>query len=312
MRDLYIRLGINTSASLQEIRAAIQSCGDPTLKEDATEVLLSDGRRKTYDQVHAALTDIGTLRAKLGLAHGENWQGSETQDFNKGGRAQSSANKAFNKKIKRKNVKVRAKSFFRTVIEIVSPLVVVALVAGGVIYYKSANHDSAPTSASQANTPDVKAAQKSKASGSTLQNINEPLRKPTFNEPKLALPATGFVKRHTDKSAEAPLQIKTSAGANYLVRLEDLASGKNAMEVFVRGGTTVEIEVPLGTYQLKYASGKNWYGTTHLFGPETAYNKADTPFRFYIEGQRISGYTVTLYRVQDGNLRTSQLNPKDF
>jgi hypothetical protein len=84
------------------------------------------------------------------------------------------------------------------------------------------------------------------------------------------------------------------------------------MEVFVRGGTTVEIEVPLGTYQLKYASGKNWYGTTHLFGPETAYNKADTPFRFYIEGQRISGYTVTLYRVQDGNLRTSQLNPKDF
>lgn len=287
MRDLYKRLGINASAPPQEIRAAIRSCGDPKLKEDATEVLLSDGRRKTYDQVHAALTDIGTLRAKLGLAHGENWQASEAQGFNKDGRAQS-ANKAFNKKFKRQNVKVRAKSFFRTAIEIVSPFVVVALVAGGFLYYKSANHDPAPTSASQTNTTYEKAAQKSKASGSTLQNINEPPRKPAFNEPKLVLPATGFVKRHTNKSAEAPLQIKTSSGANYLVRLEDLASGKNAMEVFVRGGTTVEVKVPLGTYQLKYASGQNWYGTTHRFGPETAYNKADTPFRFHIEGSALA------------------------
>ena len=84
------------------------------------------------------------------------------------------------------------------------------------------------------------------------------------------------------------------------------------MDVFVRGGSTVEVEVPLGTYRLKYAAGQNWYGLPHLFGPETSYSKADTPFRFYIEGQRISGYTVTLYSVRDGNLRTSPLNPGDF
>ena len=312
MRDLYRRLGISSTASPQNIQEAVQSCSDAKLKEDATEVLLSESRRKTYDQVHASLTDIGVLRAKFGLTHGANWQGSQTQDFEKGSWTPTSASQAFEKKIKRQNATTAAKSVLRSAVEFVSPFIVIGLVVGGFIYYNSTYNGSTSTSNPQSSTAYQQPSSKTQTSGSNVGSANEFLNEPAFNEPKLPLPATGTIDRYTNKSGQAPLQIKTSSGANYLVRLENVATGTNVLDVFVRGGTTVDIEVPLGTYQLKYASGQNWYGTQHLFGPETAYNKADTPFRFYIEGQQISGYTVTLYRVSDGNLRTSELPADQF
>ena len=312
MRDLYRRLGVSPKASLQEIQKAVQSCSDARLKEDATEVLLSEGRRKTYDQVHTALSDIGALRAKLGLTHGDNWQGLESQDFEKGSWTPTSASQAFEKKIKRHNAKASSKSLLRSVVEFVSPFIVIGLVVGGFLYYKSANNASTSTPTPPSSTTYQQPAADHGTSSFGTQSANEFLDEPAFSEPKLALPATGTIERYTNESGGAPLQIKTSSGANYLVRLENISTGRNVLDVFVRGGTTVDLEVPLGTYQLKYASGQNWYGTEHLFGPETAYNKADTPFRFYIQGQQISGYTVTLYRVSDGNLRTSELPPDQF
>ena len=91
MRDLYRRLGVSPKASLREIQKAVQSCSDARLKEDATEVLLSEGRRQTYDQVHTALADMEILRAKLGLSKGDNWQGLQSQDFEKGSWTPTSA-----------------------------------------------------------------------------------------------------------------------------------------------------------------------------------------------------------------------------
>lgn len=313
MRDLYRRLGVRPTASLQEIQKAVQSCRDPHLKEDAKEVLLKEGRRKTYDKVHAALTDIGTLRAEFGLKHGENWRGPISQDFDKDRRTQTSARQAFENKINRQNAQPHPgsmekssndspstkKSVLSTLIETIGYLALIVVIVGGAVYYAIATFDPASTTANKSDTTSQKSA-------------NEFLDEPAFNKPRLRFPATGTVQPYTGQAGQAPLQIRTSSGANYLVRLEDVSTGKDVMDVFVRGGTTVDVEVPLGTYQLKYASGQNWYGREHLFGPETAYNKADTPFRFYIEGQQISGYTVTLYRVSDGNLRTSKLPPSQF
>jgi hypothetical protein len=295
MRDLYSRLGIDTSATPQRIRRAIFSCKDESLKKNASEVLLNESRKKSYDQVHATLTDIGILRVSLGLNQSEHWQGSESEDFKGHKRPQPSTSRTSDKKIMRHDTKVTQNRFFKAISDNLSDVVVIVMVVLIAVfaYEASTNSDPTPKSTSQANGTDQQAI-------------------PVFKEPAFALPETGAVQRYTDKSNEAPLQIKTSSGSNYLVRLEDISSGKNIMEVFVRGGTTVDIEVPLGTYQLKYASGQTWYGPDHLFGPETAYNKADTPFQFYIEDQRISGYTVTLYRVSDGNLTTSKLLPAQF
>lgn len=111
--------------------------------------------------------------------------------------------------------------------------------------------------------------------------------------------------------AVAPLGIRTSAGSNYYIKLVN-HSGEPQMTFFVRGGQYFETLVPLGTYQLRYASGKTWYGEKHRFGPETNYSKADTIFHFRLEGNRYSGYSVELIRQPNGNLPTSRISPDDF
>ena len=72
------------------------------------------------------------------------------------------------------------------------------------------------------------------------------------------------------------------------------------------------MRVPFGTYVVKYASGQKWYGYKHLFGPNTAYNKADSTFAFRREGNQIKGFSITLYAVEGGNLSTLPIKPNDF
>ena len=80
MRDLYARLSLAPTASTAEIKAAITACPHADLRSDAAAVLLHPGRRRTYDQLHAALTKIGRLRASLGLVPTRLWQAQRDFD----------------------------------------------------------------------------------------------------------------------------------------------------------------------------------------------------------------------------------------
>lgn len=84
------------------------------------------------------------------------------------------------------------------------------------------------------------------------------------------------------------------------------------MTVFVRSGMTANVDVPLGNYEFRYAAGDTWYGYEHLFGPATGYSKADKLFDFRDTGYEVSGYTVTLYKVPNGNLHTSSIRANEF
>jgi len=115
-----------------------------------------------------------------------------------------------------------------------------------------------------------------------------------------------------DEVRLAPLEIKTSPGYNYFVQLIEIESGEVVIAMFVRGGRTEKVYVPLGTYEVRYASGLQWYGYEHLFGPETRYMKADAHFTFQRTGNEVSGYTITLYSVPGGTLRPVTISPNDF
>lgn len=136
--------------------------------------------------------------------------------------------------------------------------------------------------------------------------------KPTPNYTEVAMPENGAIQIHANGERVAPFEIETAQGANYLVKLVSTHSQQAVMTIFVRGGNTVSTEVPLGTYEVKYASGGKWYGDKHLFGPDTVYSKAESKFTFQDTGYQISGYTITLYQVSNGNLRTSTINPSQF
>ena len=130
--------------------------------------------------------------------------------------------------------------------------------------------------------------------------------------PKVAMPRSGAEQHYTNNKKIAPFKIKTSYGSNYLVKLVSTYSQDTIMTIFVKGGDTVTTKVPLGTYVVKYATGTEWYGYKHLFGKETGYSKADTSFIFENTGYQISGYTITLYRVSNGNLSTTAIDPSQF
>lgn len=123
--------------------------------------------------------------------------------------------------------------------------------------------------------------------------------RPRFNQPAQPLPPTGIVKRFVFTvmgGTEAPLTIVTRAnGYNYFVKVVEWSRKYTALTIFIRSGEMAKVDVPLGSYKIKYAAGKVWYGEPFLFGPETSYSEADKKFDFEVHGNQVSGYTLNSF-----------------
>lgn len=148
----------------------------------------------------------------------------------------------------------------------------------------------------------------------TEQGLNQtiPEVKIEFNEPELPFPKNGTVKYNTRKEAIAPLKITTRYSDNYYLKLEDKFSKETVVTIFIVGGKSAEIDIPLGTYYLKYAAGEKWYGEKFHFEPYTSYYKALDEFIFEIQGEQVLGYTLELYKQPGGNLREGIINVNEF
>ena len=133
-----------------------------------------------------------------------------------------------------------------------------------------------------------------------------------FQQPVQPLPQHGVGRRYYDQGV-APLEVKTPYGDhNHVIKVVQAATKSTVVEVFARAGQTVNIDLPLGSYEIRYASGETWFGWDYLFGPETTYNKADKIFTFSDDGYQVSGYTVELILQPQGNLHTSGLRPENW
>ncbi len=110
----------------------------------------------------------------------------------------------------------------------------------------------------------------------------------------------------------APLTIKTIGPYNYIVRLYDETDRYIAAEIYIKGGEIFHDEFPLGNYYLRYASGTTWYGRNARFGDDTDYYRALEEFQFRSTADGYEGYTIELYRQQNGNLSTRKIPPEEF
>ena len=106
-----------------------------------------------------------------------------------------------------------------------------------------------------------------------------------------------------DKEISPPIHSNTSPRPTPIVRPTPLPFNQ---------GEHFTVKVPLGQFTIKYASGDTWYGYNYFFGPETVYNKANSSFTFARESDGYSGYTITLYKVRNGNLKTQAISAHDF
>lgn len=84
------------------------------------------------------------------------------------------------------------------------------------------------------------------------------------------------------------------------------------LKFYVDANSAVDVLVPLGEYEIYYATGENWYGEDSLFGSDTRYYKCDSTFLFSIEDNQYTGWTVELKPVINGNLDTDVIDAEDF
>lgn len=291
MRDLYKKIGLTPSASIGSIKTAVEKIKNQRLKNDLETILLRNENKQKYDKAHRVLMNIGILRSQLGLNFGDNWNGTESNDFTKEDINPISQYEILAEKIK---VLTRKKWYEYPIINILVDLVIRfsgILIFIGIIFIiffiSDFFSDEKPRSIPQKQIPE-------------------------FSQPEVAFPYSGQIQSFSNKERIAPFEINTDFGTHYFVKLVDAYSDKDILTVFVRGGDKVQIDVPLGKFKLKYASGEKWYGYKYRFGPYTSYSKSNDIFDFKVVGNQVSGYTVTLYRVQDGNLRTYNIDASEF
>ena len=128
-------------------------------------------------------------------------------------------------------------------------------------------------------------------------------------------PRHGTVKYtagESEKNAPFDITLPKSDNLYYYIKLVNKSNGSVAQSVFMHPGTTIEINVPLGVYELRYACGDKWYGYENTFGPNGGYSKSDDKMEFtYSNGVRY-GMEVTLYPVINGNMKTEDIDYEDF
>ncbi|MCE8547558.1 hypothetical protein KBY25_17170 [Ruegeria pomeroyi] len=152
------------------------------------------------------------------------------------------------------------------------------------------------------NSPDSRSAPRTSTSSTSVQRT-EVLPDPVFQAP-------GVMWNRTGMKGSAPFEIKTSPGSDYFVKLVDYQTGADAIGIFVKGGQVLEVQIPPGSYKMRYASGRTWRGSSHLFGPgqHTSFAQSTSRFDFTLYG----GYTVELIRQVGGNMPTSAISKSQF
>ncbi len=140
---------------------------------------------------------------------------------------------------------------------------------------------------------------------------------PAFSEPEQPTPEQGGMEYGdsyvNSTGTTAPLKITTRASdGNYVMKVVNWDTGEFVASYFINRGSTLSIELPLGSYKLKFASGDKWYGTKFLFGPRTSYSYIPDKMTFYLSGDYARGHRIELIPQVGGNLDTRPMSSVDW
>ena len=98
--------------------------------------------------------------------------------------------------------------------------------------------------------------------------------------------------------------------------LDDFSKGyyeaATKIKFYIRGGESIELNLPLGIYEIYYATGKTWYGEEYLFGKDTVYHKCEGTFAFTESEEDYNGWIIELLPVENGDLATDIIDQSQF
>jgi hypothetical protein len=125
-------------------------------------------------------------------------------------------------------------------------------------------------------------------------------------------PETGVIRKNFS-DANGLLKIKTRTENNhYYIKLISLHTRQEILSAFIRSGSVLSVPLPFGVYELKYAAGRNWYGSEYLFGTSANYAKLPNIIIFTKHGRPSDAIAVELIPSQYGKLTTEIISEYDF
>lgn len=131
-------------------------------------------------------------------------------------------------------------------------------------------------------------------------------------------PENGTIFKRSIYEGLAPLEVNAPTDSDCYVYLHDLKASGTTHDIgfYVREDMSCEILVPLGTYEMYFATGDTWVSANAdnnmVFGDDTVWNVSEDIFYFTDEEYYYSGYTVTLYSVYNGNMDTDVIAADDL
>ena len=350
MKDLYRRIGIPSQTNdLYRIEQAIRHANRAVSKEDVEAVkliLLNPGRKKAYDRNRKEMVRIGQLRVNMGLSSAPNWRRSgDCSDFDTpfkhpvtsvdlSGENDGGCGSIIIAVVILLIVSYAANNFFNTKETGLPPLVT-----------HSENDRSAQSETDRKNLQIAREKREKKDKEKRDLDRRENLKKLVLSRYRRVditpsgdqleadiqklltrmpdpMPKTGVLSRQDNwiegmmtsrrNTGYAPLEIKTDRGSSYFIKVVHWGSKDEVLTAFIRGGDTFETLVPLGSYEIKYASGRDWYGPILDFGQGASYSRCDDRFDFKETLNGYSGFTVELIKQINGNLETDPIAADDF
>lgn len=318
MKDLYKAIGLDrrtdfTSAIKRQLADAEEGGEDV---EDAKFVLLDPKRKAAYDHVHGLLTTIAKVRADLDLSESPNWRAADCGDFNQ--------KKTKLEPARRKTMTPSRQRDESAAGAYIGILMIIGVIALGVYFSDSPKKpDSTPAmSVLPSPGPSRAEARQQRAYSRVLARFKsvgkahdtsgiEAWARRLAERQGATAPFTGVVRRQF-MAGVAPLSVITRPGRNYYLKVVGWGTESVVMTAFIRGGQTFETELPLGSYEIRYAAGETWYGELLDFGIDAAYSRCDSRFDFERTSQGYSGYTIELIMQIQGNLDTDPMDPDEF
>lgn len=324
MKNYYKMLGMHgCDASDDEILRAINVSGLPEdVRETMRSILLVPSRRRIYDRTWIVLANASQARANLGVK-GTSLCGkvdvSEFQCKPAGGHYSLASIVGVSRR-----PSSQSRSPFRSGVSAIAVLLFVILLLA---VFTDAFENNRPVSSGE-----QRARVSSSGSGASNRSaiesrppnpaprreaIEQRRQPPAVVDPDLVaipLPDTGTLTASLAfrLRAAAPLRIKAPRGEDhYYIKVVDMERDRYTT-YFLRSGEMLDAEVPFGSYEVRYATGRVWYGEEARFGPQTVYSKADEVFVFYQDGNQAAGYTIELIRQPGGNLNTKTIREQDF
>ena len=145
-------------------------------------------------------------------------------------------------------------------------------------------------------------------SANSEQTYEEEAEDPYANLVEKEMPENEYTFTN-DFGDDRPSQIVVENPTDYAYAMKFVdSSGYTVFYFFVRPQSTATMDMGLGTYYLKWAAGKTWYGLGDLFGPDTVYQKDSESWRF----ESGKYWTIKMQPITNGNVHSESIDADEF